>query len=113
MKDVKKPKKNRGELTGSDYCGEARGERKQREIINEMVLSVYGGEKGAVVRNCPTWGEGGRFDSVSICTRIPQDPFFQSLMPANLLAIFTQDRAILGNLLREGDDGDGTEEVSI
>jgi hypothetical protein len=42
---------------------------------------------------------GGRFDSVSICTRVPQDPFFQSLMPANLLGIFTQEKAILGNWL--------------
>jgi hypothetical protein len=29
-------------LTGSDYCGEARGKRKQREIISGTVLSVYG-----------------------------------------------------------------------
>jgi hypothetical protein len=57
---------------GDHYCG--------------GVVSFWG-ERGKVVRNYPS--SGVRFDSVSICTTIPRDPFFQSLMPENRLGIFT------------------------
>jgi hypothetical protein len=80
-------------LRGSEKKTETEGDHQR-----DGAVSLWG-EKGEVVRNYAMWGVGGRFDSVSICTRIPQDPFFQSLMPANLLGIFTQEKAILGNWL--------------
>lgn len=68
------------------------------------VVSFWG-ERGKVVRNYPS--SGVRFDSVSICTRIPRDPFFQSLMPENRLQIFTQEKAILGKWVGKERKGKG------
>lgn len=74
-------------------------------IITGVVLSVSGAKEGRLSET--TLVQGVRFDSVSICTRIPRDPFFQSLMPENRLRIFTQEKAILGKWVGKGRKGKG------